>query len=412
MPKFHQQSKHSYLSVRKNPRFLDWRTQPRSYKLYPHFYQRFEIEGNLNLIGKSTFSKSYPDGLYQLRTSPSAGGLYPFEVYIQIRGVKGYLDGIYHYEPLNEKLTLLNEIERDGVEFYFRTQNRERGFIFLISSVYFRSSWKYGDRAIRYILLDSGHQLASIYSAITLDGRDSKVIFDFEKVTLNRVFGFREDEFFMVALKSTIESEKKVENLKQLIPYVAPTDYLEDNQFIQKAYSESVDYQADDVRVDFLKNIDRDILKNAIERRRSIRAFRAEYITLEEFNFIIDGIFEFAMSYNIEIFYTLHRVATLEEGLYRANELVQVGNFQNKSRYLSLEQNLASESSFTLYFTSNSIDNYQQVYMLSGFLAHIIYLRATAKNIGVSGIGAYYDDETKQFLNTKNNILYLLAVGR
>jgi hypothetical protein len=73
---------------------------------------------------------------------------------------------------------------------------------------------------------------------------------------------------------------------------------------------------------------------------------------------------------------------------------------------------LGGESAVTFYFTSDEVKKYQKVNILSGFLAHIIYLRCEMLNIGCSGIGAYYDDETKQFLNTHNNILYLLAIGR
>ena len=145
MPQFHQQTKHSYRSIRKNAFFLDWRTQPSHFKRYPHFQQRFTIEDyevlkELNLIGGITFEKEYPEGTYYLRTVPSAGALFPCEIYLQIRGVKGFLSGIYHYEPRKAVLTLLHEIERDGLEYYFKNQHKQNGFIFLISTVYFRSS--------------------------------------------------------------------------------------------------------------------------------------------------------------------------------------------------------------------------------------------------------------------------------
>jgi hypothetical protein len=102
----------------------------------------------------------------------------------------------------------------------------------------------------------------------------------------------------------------------------------------------------------------------------------------------------------------------MEQGLYQNGELMASGDFSQKSRYLSLEQNLGGQSAFTLYFTSKEIERYQKVNILSGFIAHIIYLRATIRDIGCSGIGAYYDEEAKAFLKTSNNILYLLAVGR
>jgi len=112
----------------------------------------------------------------------------------------GVLSGIYHYEPLGGTLCLLSEIEQDGVEFYFKNQKKQKGITFLISSIYFRSSWKYRDRAIRYILLDSGHSLGAIYATMCVMNKDSKIVFDFDKVALNDTFAFRDDEMFMVAL--------------------------------------------------------------------------------------------------------------------------------------------------------------------------------------------------------------------
>jgi len=100
------------------------------------------------------------------------------------------------------------------------------------------------------------------------------------------------------------------------------------------------------------------------------------------------------------------------QGLYKNQELIREGNFSKKSSYLSLEQNIGGESAATFYFTSNEEEAYQKVNLLSGFLAQIIYLKSEIKNIGCTGIGAYYDDEVKEFLETSNNILYLLAIGK
>ncbi|MEA2028763.1 MAG: nitroreductase family protein [Campylobacterota bacterium] len=418
MPKFHQATNHSYLSVRKNAFFLDWQTQPSTFKSYPHFYPRFKISDyeeleNLNLIGAITYSKEYPTGKHLLRSTPSAGALYPCELYIQIRGIKGLLNGIYHYEPRSATLVLLHELNRDGVEYYFPKSNKQKGLSFLISSIYFRSSWKYRDRAIRYILLDSGHQLGAIQAYCELQNSKSTIDFDFDKLALHDAFGFRKDEMFTASIGSTTPTDQEVSKLAQSLPYVAGSDYLENNSSIEEAYNQSAIYEDNPIEsLEFFRDIDRDILKEAIIKRRSIRAFRMQSISKEEFDFIMEGLVAFASSHNIDLFYTIHRVKDMEQGLYQNGELISSGDFSQKSRYLSLEQNLGGQSAFTLYFSSSEVQKYQKVNILSGFIAHIIYLRSTIKDIGCSGIGAYYDEETQEFLKTQNNILYLLAVGR
>ena len=417
MPQFHQQTKHSFMSVRKNSFFLDWRTQPTTYKTYPHFQQRFKIEEyealeGLNLIGGITFEKEYPEGKYYLRTVPSAGALFPCEVYVQVRGVKGFISGVYHYESKRGILTLLHEIDSDGVEYYFPSKAKQKGFIFLISAIYFRSSWKYRDRSIRYILLDAGHQLGTIYTALCLMNHKHHFAFDFDKLALNETFGFRKDEMFLASITSAEEIPKETLKPKLTFPYVSGCDYLETNPFIEDAYVQSANCSdAPFTPPSFFENIPKEQLKQAIIKRRSIRAFRGNITSKERYSFIVDGLFDFAQAHNIDIFYTLHRVAGMQEGLYKNGELLKKGNFQEKSRYLSLEQNLGGMSAVTFYFTSNEIEKYQKVSILSGFIAQIIYIRCELQGVGCSGIGAYYDDEAKAFLNTANNILYLLAIG-
>ncbi len=418
MPYFHTQTNHSYMSIRKSQFFLDWRTQPKNFKLYPHFQIRFKIDDfealkDLNLIGGITFEKQFPQGKYYLRTNPTAGGLFPCEIYLQIRGVQGIISGIYHYEPMSATICLIHEIDSDGVEHYFPNQNKQQGIIFLISSVYFRSSWKYRDRAIRYILLDSGHALGAIYAAMCVRGEESTINFDFDKLTLNSIFGMRDDEMLMVSLQNTNQQSTLAQNIKLQFPYVAGCDFLETNHFIEEAYQKSAIFHDQLIqKISFFDGMNSTELKNAILSRRSIRAFKKLSITKEEFDFIVKDIFDFAKNHSIDIFYTLHNVDELDQGLYKNGTLQKKGYYSGKSKYLSLEQNLGGDSCVTFYFTSKEIEKYQKVTILSGFLAHIIYLKSEIKSIGCSGIGAYYDEDTKEFLNTKNNILYLLAIGR
>jgi SagB-type dehydrogenase family enzyme len=419
MEDLHTLTNHSYKSIRMNAFFLDWRTQPKNYKTYPHFHQRFKIDDyeelkNLNLIGGITYEKEYPEGTYYLRTNPSAGALYPCEIYLQIRGIKGLLEGIYHYEPHSKSLVLLHELTDDGIEYYYyNDKTKQKGLIFLISSIYFRSSWKYRDRSLRYIFLDSGHQLGSIYASSYIMDNDNVIYFDFDKIALNKQFGFRDDEMFTVSSFSTTAKDKEVKPLKLELPYVCGCDYTQTNKFIEDGYKQTAIFDDDSINeLNFFEYIGKEELKTAILNRRSIRVFNKLNITKDEFEFIVNKIFDFANKYNLEIYYTLHKVTGMEQGLYKEDSLLFTGDFSQKSRYLSLEQNLGGDSAVTFYFTSIDEEKYQKVNILSGFIAQIIYLKCELKNIGCSGIGAYYDEEVQDFLKTDNNILYLLAIGR
>jgi hypothetical protein len=243
--------------------------------------------------------------------------------------------------------------------------------------------------------------------------KDSTIVFDFDKSALNDIFGLREDEMFMVALSASIETEQETKQIKEKFPFVSGCDFLETNSFIEDAYKKSVSYPSQDIKeLDFFEGIDESILKYAILNRRSIRAFKKIAITNDDFLYLIKNIFDFATKYCIDIFYTVHTVEDKAQGLYKNQKLLKKGDFSKKSKYLSLEQNIGGESAVTFYFTSNEKEAYQKVNILSGFLAQIIYLKSVIKDIGCTGIGAYYDDEVKEFLETNNTILYLLAIGK
>ncbi|WP_341734820.1 hypothetical protein [Microcoleus sp. EPA2] len=103
---YHEATKHSVISVQLDPNYVDATTQPASFKKYPQFFRRFPLELNhpfhhfLSLTSAITFKKEYRERIHSLRVQPSAGALYPTELYVQLRGIKGMLDGIYHLEPV------------------------------------------------------------------------------------------------------------------------------------------------------------------------------------------------------------------------------------------------------------------------------------------------------------------------
>ncbi|MEB3294473.1 MAG: hypothetical protein VKJ24_15055 [Synechococcales bacterium] len=121
----HEATKHSWRSVQMDPNYVDARTQPTAWKTYPHFLRRFPLDAEhplhrmLSLTSAITFQKQYRDSTHALRVQPSAGALYPTELYVQLRGIPGLIDDIYHLEPNHACLTLIYELIDDGLEGYW-----------------------------------------------------------------------------------------------------------------------------------------------------------------------------------------------------------------------------------------------------------------------------------------------------
>jgi SagB-type dehydrogenase family enzyme len=88
------------------------------------------------------------------RTAPSAGGLYPLELYLVTQS------GRYHYDPNRHQLEVLGEddvrrelsraaLSQEAVE--------EAAAVFIVAAVYSRTEQKYGERAELYVKLEAGH---------------------------------------------------------------------------------------------------------------------------------------------------------------------------------------------------------------------------------------------------------------
>ena len=425
--KFHDATKHSPLSVMLDPNYVDSSTQPTAFKSYPRFYRRFPLDQNnpvhrfIHLTSAITFEKKYKYDSYQLRVNPSAGALYPTEIYVQIRGVKGIIDGIYHLEVATNSLTLIYELIDDGLDNYILPNSLVKGFIFLVSCAYYRSSWKYKNRSLRYCFLDSGHHLGAIEAAAYVYQKGIQVVFDFYKISLNNALGFENKEFVTTSVIFGEIKPKTVRKLRSQIPFVSPTDYFEANLFIESGYRNTVSTNPqNNINIDTkiptansLFNFQNQDFSETILNRRSARCFNSKAITQTEWQQIwhfLQQPLPTASKEQIEIYLIINRVEDTELGLYRENQLIKIGDFRERAKYLCVNQALARDSAVTLFFTS-TYSNYQTAMQYAGWIGQRLYLISNYLGIGCSGIGAYHDDATQKFLVTNNDILYAMAIG-
>lgn len=114
---------------------------------------------------------SDPGGMY--RTAPSAGALYPLEVYLVVSRVKGVAEGAYKYVPhQHEILRVRDGNVRDELKAAALGQSciGMSAVVIVISAVYERTTQKYGKRGNRYVHMEAGHAAQNIYlQAVSLN---------------------------------------------------------------------------------------------------------------------------------------------------------------------------------------------------------------------------------------------------
>ena len=137
-----------------------------------------------------------------LRTVPSAGARHPFDIYLAINNVSGLKPGIYRYMALNHKLALIREdsnINTRLTEACLRQKWLMKAAVtFLWVAVPYRSTWRYSERAWRYMFLDAGHVCQNLYLACEAIKACCCAVAAYDDDALNDLLGLDGDERFVI----------------------------------------------------------------------------------------------------------------------------------------------------------------------------------------------------------------------
>lgn len=197
----------------------DWGGQPERYKTYtgvqgvmlpdPRGYRDLSLEEALETRRSRRDYSAEPltlEGLSRLlhaaqgitaqdrglRAAPSAGALYPIELYVVVHSAAGLEAGIYHYAVQEHGLELLTQGDfRSAVKQAGLGQALlgQAGACFVLSAIFQRTRWKYRERTYRYVLLEAGHIGQNIYLAATSMGLGACAVGAFLDDELNDLLG-------------------------------------------------------------------------------------------------------------------------------------------------------------------------------------------------------------------------------
>ncbi|OPY54298.1 MAG: Nitroreductase family protein [Methanosaeta sp. PtaU1.Bin112] len=227
---YHLRTKHRPRSMAPGPTGLDWSTQPDPFRRYEgaaeiplsregFHSQESGIEGTaeyiteyrtdctkgpspLNLMSLSQLffeslaisgQKSLARARWFLRVNPSSGNLHPTEAYL----IAGPFDasypalspGLYHYSPKIHALEKIAGMEESS----WQALGLARGTLLLaLTSIYWRQSWKYGERGFRYSMLDLGHAMAAVAVAARCLGWQAQLEDDLGTDDLTALLGLKD----------------------------------------------------------------------------------------------------------------------------------------------------------------------------------------------------------------------------
>lgn len=461
---------------------MDWQNQPTVYKAY---YQLKQIglskdirlpEIKLSAAFKDVSKKECPERLdlkdvslillltysitakarysgeeFCYRSVASAGALYPSEIYLAVSGIQGLDDGLYHFSIANHALVLL----RRGTYSALLT--------FFLTGIFFRSAWKYGERAYRYLLLDTGHLVENLILALNALGLPASLSYDFDDHGLNRFLGLDDAKEVAFAMCSVPGSQSRyiemINEIKELPEHIKNASSVARQEptypIIHQIHNAG--HKTVLTQEQMLKMIDKiginpknwskinpppgrskDIpYVQSVFSRRSRRNFLREAISRDSFSVLLECLMvgdSHAMNngasqdFPVCIGLVSASVQGLDPGFYLFDRntsslaLVTPGKLMDKIAVIGLNQMWLQNAGLAFLFITNLQElesawgarGYRYTMMTAGRMGERLYLAAAGIGLGACGIGAFYDSEASELLglNAESRLLYFVAVGK
>jgi SagB-type dehydrogenase family enzyme len=479
---YHQRTKYDPETIAAKSQGLDWSRQPSSYKEYKigtiydlkpylqstkqdrdsHWWQRLSLF-LLCSYGLTARIQTMGDPMY-LRAAPSAGGLYPAEIYLVSRGNNLLPAGLYNYQVKDHTLIHFwaNDVWQNiQVACFMHPALMAAEVALIASTVFYRSAWRYQDRAYRRIFLDTGHLLGNIELAGSMNGFRPYFIGGFIDRQIDELLYLNTEEEGAVTVIPLIDLDIHPDRIVPTVPAALPSrinlEYpeLPDGQLLKYCHQmteitqfrqlpaniDDVDpVQLDDKYnfpfclkvstaidpIDWQENLPLAGLEDTILKRRSTRAYTGEELTIAELNSVLDFTYhpqhyldqhldpnpDYFDLNSIETFVAISGVQGLEEGCYyyapRAQELRQIRfkNFRQELHYLCLGQELGRDAGAVIFHTADlqaAIHKYgdrvyRYLHLDAGHLGQRLNLAAIRLELGVSGIAGFFDDRVNEVL--------------
>ena len=418
-----------------------------------------EISKVFRLTHDVTARAMHGEKPFYYRSVASAGALYPFEIYLAAHNIHGLHQGLYYYNLFEFSLSPLRTAP---IPELVQTKKRVLAAFFL-TGIFFRSAWKYRDRAYRYVLLDTGHLIENLRLALGALNYSFSIHFDFDDEKAATLLGLDPAKEVCLAVihlhgndgvENTTEKTQPLEPLDSDILQASSVSNMEVEYapILQMHQAGSIGLKlttGDPAAPAFLKKRkprwidpgpmdlpDKKDYFHVLTTRRSRRNFIAASVRPEEFYTFFHQIVR-SMETGAGILSGSQTCVTI--GLLAGEGLPIVpgvhlvdpssqrlgcvldGVFLERMAMACLDQMWLKHVAFHLVFLADlaCLDRmwgprgYRVAMMEAGRLGQQAYLAATALGWGACGIGAIYDEEAADLLDLENGevLLYLIGIG-
>ncbi|MFW5844937.1 MAG: SagB/ThcOx family dehydrogenase [Planctomycetota bacterium] len=222
---YHEQTKHHPDRYARSLGFMEWHSQPNPFRRYEGS-ERYDLDyrlrpggplwdelfrgpvpepvpldlANVACLLRDSLAlsawKQLPGGpAWTLRVNPSSGNLHPTEAYLLLPGLAGAAadPSLYHYAPYEHILERRRGLAGACWD-ALAACLPPGGFFMGLSSIFWRESWKYGERAYRYCQHDIGHIIAALDLSARCLGWRVRVISGYRRSSLARLLAIDDQQ--------------------------------------------------------------------------------------------------------------------------------------------------------------------------------------------------------------------------
>jgi SagB-type dehydrogenase family enzyme len=480
---FHERTKHTWQRLRAGAHGLDWGNHPFPFKLYPDLEPlplprelpdsslsaTQVLSGHLSPPGAALdlaglarllfFTAGVTRILHGLlfRAAPSAGALYPTELYAVCAPLPDLPAGVYHFEPAEFALRRL----RDG-DFRARlaasaTEPAIAGLplCLVLTGIPWRTTWKYRERGYRHLFWDAGAIVANLLAVAAAVGWDARVLVGFVDQEVAGLLGLGEPEESPLALVTVAAPAAAAATgsplLEPISPRTRPLSRSPRSYPLGAAAQRAGDLSSAEAVSAWRRKASQlraqpatrslaageahqahaatDTIEAVILRRGSTRRFVRQPIPRDALGWAmtaatraVPGDFVAPQATLLEHFLAVHAVEGLPPGAYRWDQgefqLLRAEVERARTRSLCLGQDLGGDAAVTVFHCAQldpvleglGARGYRAAQLEGGVAAERLQLAAFAQGVGATGL-TFLDDDVSAFFGTRAAPILTVAVG-
>jgi SagB-type dehydrogenase family enzyme len=479
----HERTKHTWQRLRTEAHGLDWGNHPFPFKLYPDLeplplprqLPESSLPATQVLAGHVSAPASALDlaGLARLlffsagvtrilhgvlfRAAPSAGALYPTELYAVCGPLPDLPAGVYHFEPAEFALRRL----RDGD---FRAHLAAAAaapaiarlpLCLVLTGIPWRTTWKYRERGYRHLFWDAGAIVANLLAVAAAAGWDARVLLGFVDQEVAGLLGLAEPEEYPLALVTVAAPAAAAAAGSPppgpISPRTRPLSRSPRGYPLVTAAQRAGELPSAEAVGAWRNQASRlrarpatrslaagevgqahaatETIEAVILRRGSTRRFARHPLpggalgwAMAAATRAVPGDIVPPYATLLEHFVSMHAVEGLTPGAYRWSqgefELLRAGAARDRTRSLCLGQDLGGDAAATVFHCAQlepilevlGARGYRAAQLEGGVAAERLQLAAFTLGVGATGL-TFLDDDVSAFFGTRAAPMLTVAVG-